>query len=216
MQAGVRRFVWLSSIKALGDSSATPLKECDPLNPGDDYGRSKAQGEQMLLQALQAQPQWAGRLAIVRPPLVYGPGVGANFLAMARWATSTWPLPLAGADAPRAWLSVQNLTDFIQHVATADLGRQVIFHVCDAEQTSVRGMLRSMAQLTGRSARLFTLPKAVLLFVARVAGREAQAQRLLLPLPVSMQATTSQLNWQPPIKQADALAEVMTWFPTQN
>ncbi|MEM7000713.1 MAG: NAD-dependent epimerase/dehydratase family protein [Pseudomonadota bacterium] len=216
MQAGVRRFVWLSSIKALGDSSITPLKECDPPNPGDDYGRSKAQAERMLLQALEAQPEWAGRLAILRPPLVYGPGVGANFLSMVRWATSSWPLPLAGADAPRAWLSVQNLTHFIGHVATAELGRQVIFHVCDAEQTCVRDMLRLLAQLAGGSARLFFIPQAVLFFTARMVGREGQAQRLLLPLPVSMQATASQLNWQPPIKQANALAEVMTWFPTQN
>ena len=103
--AGVPLFVWLSSIKVLGDVSSAPFTAADPLAPAGAYARSKAAGERLL----QAEAAGSTRLAIVRPPLVYGPRVKANFLQLLQWADRSWPLPLGSATAPRAMVSVDNL-----------------------------------------------------------------------------------------------------------
>ena len=114
--AGVNRFVWLSSSKVLGDTSSVPLAECAPYRPGDLYAESKVAAEEALLELSCADT----RLCIVRPPLVYGAGVGANFLALLRVAVSNWPLPFASAVAQRSCLGVNNLTDFLLTLACAD------------------------------------------------------------------------------------------------
>ena len=112
--AGVRTFVWLSSIKALGDTAAAPLDVDAPRAPQGPYARSKAQAELGLLRAHQAG---GPRLAIVRPPLVYGPGVKGNFARLLKLCASPWPLPLADACGRRALLGLDNLVDLLIHLA---------------------------------------------------------------------------------------------------
>ena len=208
---GVRRFVWMSSIKVLGDESSRPFAADDPRNPPDAYAESKALAEEALLE--EHEP---GTLAIVRPPLVYGPGVKANFLALLRWGVSGWPLPLRTAAAPRAWLAVENLTAFIVRLLdppqamTADY--PCIWHLRDEEETGVADMLRAIARAAGVPSRLLPVPTPLLYAAAGLIGRRADAQRLLAPLQVDMTPTTGQLGFRIPVRQADALSNTVDWY----
>src|SRR5690606_21377789 len=121
-RAGVAQFVWLSSIKVLGDRSERPLRPEDPYRPGDPYAASKAEAERRLLD----EPLRTTKLAVVRPPLVYGPGVRGNFAALLRWSDSPWPLPVGGADAPRSLVAAANLSDLLVRLGRGASG---IFHV---------------------------------------------------------------------------------------
>jgi UDP-N-acetyl-alpha-D-quinovosamine dehydrogenase len=210
--AGVPRFVWLSSIKVLGDTSAEPLGVNAPYQPGDIYAAAKVQAERALL----AEPARDTQLCIVRPPLVYGSGVQANFLSLLQAAGSGWMLPLKSATAPRAWLAVDNLCDFLLLLATREvLPAPQIWHVRDAEQSSVAMMLTSLREMMHKPPALVPVPASIALAVATLLGRRAMAQRLFLPLMVDMTLTQNELGWQPPLSQAQALAQTVTWFQTR-
>ena len=209
--AGVGRFVFLSSIKVLGDVSATPLTEEDPYQPGDLYAESKVAAEHALLQ----EPCGQTELCVVRPPLVYGPGVGANFFALLRWSTSGWPLPLGSATSPRAWLGIDNLTDYLQHIATAALCGRRIWHVRDNEQTPVRDLLIELRRLNGQPPRLLRVNTELAMAIGYLTGRKQTLMRLFCPLPVDMSSSAAALNWQPPHTQQQQLTKVLDWFQTQ-
>ncbi len=215
--AGVRRFVWLSSIKVLGDQASEPLTPATPYAPVGAYAASKVQAEQALAALADARC----RIIIVRPPLVYGPGVKANFLSLLKWARSGIPLPLAAATQPRAWLSVGNLCDLLVRVGMEGCSEESlddalrIFHVRDAEQTSVRDMLVRLRCLLGQPSRLFTVSSSLGLALGRLFGRAEVTARLFSPLEIDMQSTQALLDWQPPQTQEDALAQTVAWLQTQ-
>lgn len=212
--AGVGHFVWLSSIKVLGDASARPLTIDDPYAPGDSYARSKVRGEELLLAAAdQAQTDQPPQLSIVRPPLVYGPGVSANFLSLWRAAMSPWPLPLAAAKAPRAWLGIDNLVSFLlMRVAThADLSA-TLWHVCDTEQSSVSEWVINLRARVNRNANLWPLPVTFIKAAASVLGKQRLASRLFDPLPVDDSISRQLLSWAPPFTQQQQLEKVYTWY----
>jgi len=187
-RAGVPRFVWLSSIKVLGDVSQRPLVPDDPYRPGDAYARSKVAAER----ALCGQQRDAVALAIVRPPLVYGPGVVANFRRLLGWADGATPLPLATARAPRSLLG--------------------IFHVADRESVSVAELLSRLRRLCGRSPHLWPLPRPVLKSGAALAGMQGIYQRLFEPLEVDSVKLQTDLDWSPRQSLDDALQETVTWY----
>ncbi len=212
VQAGVKRFIWLSSIKVLGDSSPNPLPVNAPYRPGDDYAASKMAAEQRLL----TEPAGQTQLCIVRPPLVYGVGVQANFLSMLRYALCGWPLPFKAATAPRAWLSVHNLVGLLLSLGRADgLPQRSIWHVRDAEETSVSAMLTLMAAHAGRRSHQWPLPPGLAMALARLVGKGDMAVRLFLPLQVEMSETAAQLHWQPEVAQSNAIEEVVQWYQTR-
>lgn len=207
--AGVRRFVWLSSIKVLGDRSARPLDVNDPYQPGDAYAHSKATAERRLRELSLNQ----ATLAVVRPPLVYGPGAGGNFAALLRWAARPIPLPLARATAPRSMVSVVNLCDLLVLLGRREGG---VFHVADEEDRSVAGLLGDVRRLLGRRPNLLAVPKAVMRRGAALAGRESWYQKLFEPLQVNTAATRETLNWSPPQSAAAALEEAVAWLQTSR
>ncbi len=212
LDARVPRFVWLSSIKVLGDVAEQPLHIDAPYQPGDIYAESKMKAECALLQELNdSQKAEYTPLAIVRPPLVYGTGVKANFLSMLRWGSCGWPLPLRHASAPRSWVAVENLVSLLMKLISYH-GPQTIWHVRDEEETSVAGMLRRIASLSNQTDRLFGIPISLLSMAARVVGRTEDAQRLLAPLRIDMDATRQALDWSPPVSQANAMREVVSWY----
>ena len=205
--AGVRRFVWLSSIKVLGERSSAPLSADAPLRPEDAYARSKAEGERLLLAAADAAG--APQLAILRPPLVYGPGVGANFLRLLRLAQSRLPLPLGGADAPRSMVGIDNLVSVLEVLTHRGSG---IFHVSDGEDWSVAHWLHQLGSAMQRAPRLFFVPPAVLRGLARMVGRGSVAARLLDPLQVDSTTSNALLNWQPVSDVQAQLEATVRWF----
>lgn len=208
-RAGARRFIWLSSIKVLGDTSARPLTTQDPYRPGDAYARSKVAAEQGLLGSTRSGIS----LAVVRPPLIYGPGVGGNFAALLRWAAGPMPLPLGCATAPRSLVAVGNLCDLLGRLC---LGGDGVYHVADDEDVHVAALLAEVRQLLGRRPRLVAVPRSIMRAAAQASGRRAVYERLFEPLRVDTAATRAALAWRPPQRRAEALEETVAWLPTSR
>jgi UDP-glucose 4-epimerase len=208
-RAGVPRFVWVSTIKVLGDVSAAPLTPDSPCRPGNAYARGKREAEERLL----AEPLAATSLAVVRPPLVYGPGVRGNFLTMLRWGARGWPLPLAGATAPRSVIAVANLCHLLHRLAADGSG---IFHAADAEDVCVAELVAELRRLMGCPVRQFAMPDGLLRAAAGALGRGSWYARLFEPLQVDIGATRSRLGWSPPMARQQALEETVAWFSSSR
>lgn len=198
-ERGVRRFVFLSSIKAVGEWTAPghPLRAADAPVPVDPYGISKLEAERALA-TLAAE---AGlELVVLRPPLVYGPGVRANFLAMATWLARGVPLPLGGITANRrSFVALDNLLDLIVRCLRHPAAPGGTFHVSDGEDLSTTELLRRTAAAMGRPARLLPVPATWLARGAQLIGRPDLWQRLGGTLQVDIQDTRERLGWHPPL-----------------
>lgn len=206
--AGVKRFIYLSSIKVLGERSARPFRVADSYAPSNAYAASKVHAERALL----AAPAANSRLAIVRPPLTYGPGVKANFLSLlrlARLSQKGLPLPLANATAPRSILGVGNLCDLLQRLLDSGTG---IFHVADAQAFSVSELLALIGELSGKRVRLWGVSAALLEKVLRGIGRAEIYSRLFHPLEIDQSETQKMLQWSAPCSTANRLRETLQWL----
>lgn len=193
--AGVRRFVFLSSIKVNGESTdIRPFSEADVPAPIDPYGISKYEAEQGLLALAQ---QTGLEVVIIRPPLVYGPGAKANFLQLMRWVHRGIPLPLASVDNRRSMIFVSNLVDFILCCLTHEAAGGHTFLVSDNHDVSVADLIRHLSIAMGKRSPLFPFPSRMLEHVARLTGRKDVVTRLLSSLQVDIQCAQSVLNWKP-------------------
>ena len=198
-EAGVRRFVFLSSIKVNGEQTfpGQPFRPDQEPAPLDPYGLSKYEAE-LGLQALSRKTGM--EVVIIRPPLVYGPGVRANFLAMMRWLSRGIPLPLGGVtDNRRSLVALDNLVDLIVLCLDHPAAANQILLVSDAEDLSTAELLRRMAQALGRTARLLPVPPGVLRLGAKMLGRSSVAERLCGSLQVDISKTRELLAWSPPL-----------------
>jgi len=193
--AGVRRLVFVSSIKVNGEGRAAPYTEADPAAPRDAYACSKWEAEQGLW-AIAATTGM--EVAILRPPLVYGPGVGANFLRILRWVARGWPLPLARVDNRRSLLYLGNLADAIRVCLEHPAAAGKTYLVSDGEDVSTPELIHRLALALGRPARLLALPSAWLRLAAAVSWRGAEIDRLLGSLALDTGAIRRDLDWRPP------------------
>jgi nucleoside-diphosphate-sugar epimerase len=208
--AGVERFVHLSSIKVLGDVSARPLAPNDPPAPQCAYARSKLEAERSLLSEDRAGP----RLAVVRPPLVYGPGVAGNMAALIRAIDDGWPLPLGRAVGLRSFVAVDNLVDLMLRLAdNVPDGR--VFHVRDPADLRVCDLAQMIAAGLSRPLRLLPVPRGVVKAAAVVMGRRAMFDRLFEPMQVDDSGTRAALNWFPPVSAEKAIHEMGAWWRTR-
>src|SRR5579864_3130557 len=206
---GVRRFVYLSSIKVNGETTCgRPYAAGDDPDPRDCYGRSKLRAETCLMQAAAGTGM---QVAVVRPPLVYGPGVRANFLHLMRWVDSQRPLPLGAIRNQRSLVNVWNLCDLIATLL-ATPRPQGIWLVSDGEDLSTPELIQRLARAMQRTARLVAIPVPLLRLCAAMVGRSAESTRLCGSLQVSMAATCEALDWSPPIPLDEALARTVTWY----
>ncbi|WP_332742510.1 UDP-glucose 4-epimerase family protein [Hydrogenophaga sp.] len=203
--AGVRRFVFVSSIKVNGESTPAgdPFTANDTPAPHDAYGISKMEAE---LGLRQVAIDTGMEVAIVRPPLVYGPGVKANFASMMRVVQRGIPLPLGSITYNRrSFVALENLVDLlitcIDHPAAANQ----TFLVSDGEDLSTADLLRRLGRAQGTSARLFPVPPALLQVGANLLGKGAVAQRLLGNLQIDLSHTSNTLNWTPPLSVDEGL-----------
>ena len=205
-KAGVHDFVFLSSIKVFGDRSLRPFRVEDPYAPDDNYGESKVHAEQALLAAKGENAHI--RLAIVRPPLVYGPGVKANFRTLLAWAARGCrglPLPFGAARAPRSLVSVQNLTEAV----IASLGHNGIFHCADADDLPVVDLFRALGV---RRWLLLPVPAGVMRLLLKWGGHEGNYQRLYESLQLDTSESTRVLGWSPRHRSDQSLAQTMNWW----
>lgn len=197
--AGVRRFVFISSIKVNGEQTAAgqPFAADDMPTPQDAYGVSKNEAE-LGLRALAAQTGM--EVVIIRPPLVYGPGVKANFLNMMQWLKRGLPLPLgAVTDNRRSLVALDNLVDLIVTCIDHPAAANETFLVSDGEDVSTAALLRRLAHAMDVPARLLPVPVWLLEAGATVLGRRAMMQRLCGSLQADISKTRDLLGWRPPI-----------------
>lgn len=202
--AGVRRFVFVSSIKVLGDGRADgqPYRDDDPPAPPDAYGRSKAAAEAALA---EIATRTGLEVVIVRPPLVHGPGIGANFGALVRLVARGVPLPFGAIDNRRSLVGVDNLAHALVHVTDHPAAAGRVLVVRDGEDVSTPELIRRLARAMNRPARLIAVPPGLLRSGLRLLGRGAMADRLLGSLWVEDTALRGALGWQPPLSLDDGL-----------
>jgi nucleoside-diphosphate-sugar epimerase len=207
LQAGVRRFVFLSSVKVHGErSDLRGFREDDVPRPEDVYGQTKLEAEQALARETSGTTL---AYTIVRPPLVYGPGVKANFLRMIRAIDRGLPLPLASIRNARSLVGLPNLCDFIVTAMEHPAACGETFLVSDRERPSTPQLLEAIGTALGRPVRLMPVPAAVLAAVARLLGRQGELQRLTGTLVVDTTKAERLLGWRAPFSLDEQLREAV-------
>lgn len=208
--AGVRRLVFLSSVKVNGERTVSQaFVEGDPPRPEDAYGISKWEAEQELLQIARATGL---EVVVLRPPLVYGPGVKGNFLRLLRLVARGVPLPLASVHNWRSLVYLGNLVDAILTATGAPQSAGQTYLVSDGEDVPTPDLIRAIARALGAQPRLFPCPPALLRAAAALAGRGGEAARLTGSLQVDSSRIRRELGWQPPFTLGQGLAETARWF----
>jgi len=198
--SGVRRFVFLSSLKVNGDSGI--FSESDTPAPKDPYGISKHEAEAALREIATRTRM---EVVIIRPPLVYGPGVKANFLALMRLVARGIPLPFGAIHNRRSLVAVDNLVDFIVTCIVHPTAANQTFLVSDGADLSTTDLIRRLALAMDRPARLFPIPQTLLMTGAVLLGKRDLAQRLLGTLQVDITKARTVLGWQPPVTMDQGL-----------
>jgi nucleoside-diphosphate-sugar epimerase len=209
-QAGVRRFVFLSSVKANGEETSTPYTGDTPPAPEDAYGISKLQAEQALAEVAANSGL---ETVVLRPPLIYGPDVRANFLSLLRLADTGLPLPLGGLNRnARSLLYLGNLISAIScaidHPAAA--GRTYLLR--DGEDLSTAALAAKIRTAFGRPERLVPVPASLIGAAAGIAGRSGAMRRIDGSLIIDDDAIRSELGWRPPFTLDQGLAATASWY----
>jgi UDP-4-keto-D-QuiNAc 4-reductase len=209
--SGARRLVLLSSVKAMGETTVPgqPFRPGDEPHPEDAYGRAKLTSERA---AAEAARDSGLELVIIRPPLVYGPGVRANFRALVRLAASGWPLPFAATGNRRSLIFRDNLADLAATAATHPAAAGQTLLCRDGTDFSTPELIRALAAGLGRETRLFAVPGAVFAALRPLPGIGPKLARLTLSLQVDDGATRSALGWTPPVAASAGLAATARAF----
>ncbi|MDL2404338.1 NAD-dependent epimerase/dehydratase family protein [Rhizobium calliandrae] len=203
-KAGVKRLIFLSSIKVNGEATVPgkPFTASDSSHPENPYGQSKWEAEEALL-AIGKEADMD--IVIIRPPLVYGPGVKANFASLMKWAKRPFPLPFGLIANRRSLVFVGNLVDFILLCARhPDVGNRV-FLISDGRDLSIGELIGKLSAAMRRRALLLPVPPRLLEGLAALLGRRAAAQRLLGSLQVDIDETVAITGWSPPFSVEDGL-----------
>jgi nucleoside-diphosphate-sugar epimerase len=209
-EAGVKRLVFVSSIKVNGEATnGAPFTADGPPRPADPYGRSKWEAEQALWRVAERTGLEG---VVVRPPLVYGPGVRANFLALLRLVHRGIPLPLGAVTNRRSLVFVGNLADLLVHALGNSAAADGTFLVSDGRALSTQELVRRLAGALGRTPRLLPVPVPLLRAAGWATGRAAVVERLCGDLVVDDRTTREALGWAPPFGLEEALQTTAAWF----
>jgi nucleoside-diphosphate-sugar epimerase len=209
-EQGLRRMVFVSTSKVNGESTpGKPFTERDSPAPQDPYGVSKWEAEE----ALHSIGAKTGiEIVIVRPPLVYGPGVRANFLSLMKLVRRGIPLPLPDIKNRRSLIGVENLADFLVQCVSHPEAANETFMLSDGEDVSTRELIVRLAPALGRSARFLPVPEFAIRLAARLAGKEAAVKRLFESLVVDSEKARQKLGWTPPVTLDGGLAATARWY----
>ncbi|HLD98932.1 MAG TPA: NAD-dependent epimerase/dehydratase family protein [Bdellovibrionota bacterium] len=211
VQAGIKRFIFLSSAKVHGEGSAVPYTEASPIAPEDPYSVSKAEAEQELVQLVNSSN---GKMSSVtlRPPLVYGPGVKANFLNLIRLVLTGVPLPLGAIHNQRSIIYVGNLADAIVHSLNAEVIASQTYLVSDGVDFSTPDLVRAIATAANRRSRLIAIPEIFLTSAAKILGKGPTLARLTGSLRLDISSIQKSLEWKPKIPPEEGFRETVRWF----
>jgi UDP-glucose 4-epimerase len=207
-QNGIARFVYISSIKVNGESSSPglPIRSSDTPSPLDNYGRSKLAAEQVLQEICRVNNM---EYVIIRPTLVYGKGVRANFSALISAVQKGAPLPIASVRNSRSMIGINNLIDLVIATCTNPHAANQIFLASDGNDISTPALVRLIAQSLNRPSRIFPFPVFVLRLLAVVVGKSSFIDKLTGSLSVDISHTTSTLNWKPPFSTESEVAKAV-------
>ena len=210
-RAGARRFVYVSSIKAMGEATppGRPFRADDAPRPEDAYGRAKLATERALA---RVAGETRLELVVLRPPLVYGPAVGGNFRSLMRLAGSGLPLPFAALDNRRSLIFVDNLADLIAAAALHPAAAGRVLLAADGADLSTPALIRLLAAGQDRPARLFALPKRAFALLRALPVAGPAFGRLTQSLQVDAGATRTLLGWTPPVAAAAAVTATARAF----
>lgn len=209
--AGVRRFVYVSSIKVNGEATSTgqAFRSDDPPQPTDPYGISKHEAELALSRIATST---AMELVVVRPPLVYGPGARANFRSLIHWLRRGVPLPFGAIDNRRSLVALDNLSDLLVTCTRHPAAAGQTFLASDGEDVSTTDLLLRLGRALGHPARLVPVPPALLSTLFGVIGRQDISRRLLSSLQVDISPARDLLGWRPPISLDEGLRRAAAAF----
>lgn len=209
--AGVNRFIYLSSIKVNGEETllGRPFTEEDQPTPQDDYAVSKWEAEQALRELAD---KTGLEVVIIRPPLVYGPGVKANFETMMQWLNRDVPLPFGAIRNKRSLVALDNLVDMIAICLDHPTAANQTFLVADGEDLSTTELLKRTAAALGKPAHLLSLPQNILKTGLKLVGRDDVACRLCSSLQVDISKARALLDWTPPVTVDESLAKTARYF----
>jgi nucleoside-diphosphate-sugar epimerase len=211
VQCGVKRMVFISSIKVNGEAGEfTPSSIPNPMDP---YGISKYEAEQQLLEFSQ---QSGLEVVVLRPPLVYGPGVKANFLKLLGAVARGIPLPFGAVHNKRSLVFVGNLASAISTCLEHPRAAGRVYMVSDNADVSTAQLIQEMAQALCRKANLLGISPWLIESLAALLGKRAAAQRLLGDLTVSPQALCEELDWNPPFSIQAGMKETADWYMQQG
>lgn len=206
---GVRRFVYLSSIKVNGERSRIPFAEPHPPHPQDPYGVSKWEGEQALA---RVSTETGLEIVVIRSPLVYGPGVRGNFLQLLKALRRGVPLPLASIHNQRSLIYRENLVDALVCCAQDIRAAGQTYLASDGEDLSTAELIRRLGKALGVSVHLWPMPVVLLRFLGKFLGKQAVIDRLLGSLQINSSKIRQELDWQPPFSVDEGLAETAAWY----
>lgn len=208
--AGVRRFIFVSTVKVHGESTAeSPFTEDSPANPQSFYAVSKWEAEEMLR---DVAPKIGLELVIVRPPQVYGPGVRGNFLRLMRLVDRALPLPLPRQRNCRSLIGAENLADFVVRCVNHGNAAGNHFLVKDSEDLSTRDLVARLAQFLTRPLRLVFIPEPLIRLAAKLTHKQEETNRVLDSLVIDSRRAQRDLQWAPPVPLDDGLAATARWY----
>jgi nucleoside-diphosphate-sugar epimerase len=213
-QAGIRRFGYLSSVKVNGEeTTGQAYSAYDEPRPEDAYGTSKWLAEKHVM---EIAARTGMETVIVRSPLVYGPGVRANFLRLLRWVDKEWPLPLGAIENNRSFVSIWNLCDLLVRLLEHPLASGRTWMVSDGEDLSTPELIQRLGSTMSRRVRLLPVPVGLLRLFGGLIGRKAEIARLCGSLVVNIEQTRRELEWSPPIKVDEGLARTVNWYLSEG
>ena len=212
-RAGVRRLVFVSSIKVNGETTGRPFTEEDAPRPEDAYGISKWEAEQALA---RVAGETGLQVAVLRPPLVYGPGVKGNFLRLMGLVARGTPLPLSSIANRRSLIYVGNLVDAVIKAIDVPAAAGRAYLVSDGEDVSTPDLVRAIARALGIPPRLLPCPPAMLRLGAALTGKRAELARLTGSLQADGSRARRELDWRPRLTLAQGLAATARWYYSQS
>jgi nucleoside-diphosphate-sugar epimerase len=208
--AGVKRFVYVSTVKVNGEyTDDKPFSESDAPKPQDPYGVSKWQAEH----GLDVIGRETGmEIVIIRPPLVYGPGVKANFFNLLNIVTKALPLPLGSIKNSRSMLYVENLVDALILASTHPKAAGQTYLVSDGLATSTPQLIKDIALAMRKQSRVFPFPLSILRLCALLLGKSSAIDRLTQSLEIDSSKISKDLEWVPPYTMQQGLQETVEWY----
>jgi len=212
-RAGVKHFVFISSVKVNGEYSENPLHESDQPKPLGAYGEFKWLAEQSL-HALARETDML--VTIIRPPLIYGPGVGANFLTLIKWLYYSMPVPLRLVSNKRSFVYLGNLINAVVTCIKNPPDSSHTFFVSDDSDLTTHELCKKISLILGVPLISVAVPPKCLKFLARLIGKQEQMNRLQESLQVKIDSIRLELKWTPPFTVSQGLADTVEWYKKKN